>query len=151
MIGSGLRLGLLTFTIVVLAQTQPKPTPSDECLQGPLAGGATTQGEKHPLQTLPYTPGLDLDSMDRTADPCVDFYQFVCGGWMKNNPVAADQPSWSVYSKLADESDQFLWGILEEAADPGRARSPLSPRAAARDLSKRECVANSRNNQPSVS
>ena len=123
MIRSRLRLGLLTFAIVVLAQTQPKPTPSDEGLQGALAGGATTQGGKHPLQSLPYAPGLDLDSMDRTADPCVDFYQFVCGGWMKNNPIPPDQPSWNVYSKLADENEQFLWGILEEAADPGRARN----------------------------
>jgi endothelin-converting enzyme/putative endopeptidase len=61
--------------------------------------------------------------MDRSADPCVDFYQFVCGGWMKNNPIPPDQPAWNVYSKLSDENKQFLWGILEEAADPGRARN----------------------------
>ncbi|HEV2578571.1 MAG TPA: M13 family metallopeptidase [Acidobacteriaceae bacterium] len=69
-----------------------------------------------PLQQMPYSPSLDLTSMDRSADPCVDFYKFSCGGWMKNNPIPADQASWSVYAKLANENQQFLWGILEEDA-----------------------------------
>ena len=34
-----------------------------------------------PLRAIPYTPSLDLASMDKTVDPCVDFYQYVCGGW----------------------------------------------------------------------
>ncbi len=54
--------------------------------------------------------------MDRSADPCTDFYQFVCGGWMKNNPIPPDQASWSVYGKLTEDNRQFLWGILEEDA-----------------------------------
>ena len=71
---------------------------------------------KQPLTSLPYSPSLDLTNMDRTADPCVDFYQFTCGGWMKNNPIPPDQAGWSVYAKLAQENSQFLWGILEEDA-----------------------------------
>ena len=71
---------------------------------------------KHPLTAIPYSPSLDLNDLDRSADPCVDFYQFTCGGWMKNNPIPPDQAGWSVYAKLADENSQFLWGILEEDA-----------------------------------
>ena len=69
-----------------------------------------------PLEKLPYSPVLDLTNLDRTVDPCVDFYKFSCGGWQKKNPIPADQSSWSVYSKLGYDNQQFLWGILRDAA-----------------------------------
>ena len=69
-----------------------------------------------PLSSIPYSPSLDLTSLDRTVDPCNDFYKFSCGGWIKNNPIPPDQASWSVYAKLGIENQQFLWGILQEDA-----------------------------------
>jgi endothelin-converting enzyme/putative endopeptidase len=73
---------------------------------------------------MPYSPSLDLSDLDRSVDPCEDFYKFSCGGWQKNNPIPADQARWSVYGKLADENQQFLWGILREAA-AAKDRTPV--------------------------
>src|SRR5580704_14145385 len=83
---------------------------------------ASAQTEK-PLASFPYTPGLDLTSMDKTADPCVDFYQYSCGGWKKNNPIPADRARWSVYGKLSQDNQQFLWGILYQLSRQASGRN----------------------------
>ena len=101
------------------APEKPKPTPPPI-----VTPTEPAKPKEHPLTALPYTPSLDLASMDRTADPCADFYQYVCGGWMKSNPIPPDQASWSVYGKLTEENGEFLWGILEEAAKPAADRTP---------------------------
>ncbi|HWZ43690.1 MAG TPA: M13 family metallopeptidase N-terminal domain-containing protein, partial [Candidatus Saccharimonadales bacterium] len=66
--------------------------------------------------TLPYTPSLDVTAMDKSVAPCVDFYQYSCGGWQKKNPIPPDQSSWSVYGKLYQDNLGFLRTILEQAA-----------------------------------
>jgi putative endopeptidase len=68
---------------------------------------------------LPYSPSLDLSSMDKSIDPCVNFYQYSCGGWQRKNPIPADQTGWSVYGKLYEDNLKFLRGILEQAAASG--------------------------------
>ncbi|MGH9521610.1 MAG: M13 family metallopeptidase, partial [Terriglobales bacterium] len=73
---------------------------------------------------LPYTPVLDTTAMDRTADPCQNFFQYACGGWIKNNPIPPDQSSWSVYSKMQDDNRELLRRILETAASPNANRTP---------------------------
>jgi putative endopeptidase len=94
---------------------------------GPLVSqeGSSAKAAPAPASTpyvQPYTPSLDLPSMDRTADACTDFYQYVCGGWMKNNPIPADQARWSVYGKLTDENYRFLRDLLETASRPSPTR-----------------------------
>jgi endothelin-converting enzyme/putative endopeptidase len=77
-----------------------------------------------PLTSFPYTPGLDVSAMDRSANPCEDFYQYTCGGWMKNNPIPPDQAKWSVYGKLYQDNQRFLWGILDGLAKDTAHRNP---------------------------
>jgi len=75
---------------------------------------------------LPYSPSLDLSSMDKSVDPCVDFYHYSCGGWQTKNPIPPDQTSWSVYGKLYQDNLTFLRGILEQAAQPSERRSAVN-------------------------
>ncbi len=61
---------------------------------------------------LPYSPSLDVSSMDQSVDPCVDLYRYSCGGWQKKNPTPPDQTSWSVYGKLYQDNLTFLRVML---------------------------------------
>jgi putative endopeptidase len=76
----------------------------------------STMAKKPDEPVLPYSPSLDLSSMDRSVDPCADFYHYACAGWQKRNPIPEDQTSWSVYGKLYQDNLNFLRGILEEAS-----------------------------------
>jgi len=79
-----------------------------------------------PLTALPYTPSLDLAAIDKSVDPCVDFFHYSCGAWIKDNPIPPDQASWDVYAKLTHENQRFLWGILEQAAKPTPGRDKVT-------------------------
>src|SRR5262245_7443351 len=91
-----------------------------------LATGAPARAaeELKPLSSLPHTPSLDPAAMDKSVDPCVDFYRYSCGSWNKNNPMPADRTRWDVYGKVTQDNQAYLWGLLLDAAKPGPGRTP---------------------------
>src|SRR5215469_8696783 len=62
------------------------------------------------------TSGFAVANMDKTCKPCDDFFQYVNGTWIKNNPIPSDYPSWGGATILADNNQKQLRSILEQAA-----------------------------------
>ena len=67
---------------------------------------------------------MEATSLDRNADPCIDFYRFACGGWVAKNPVPADRRSWGRFQEVQDRNQQILKRILETpSADRDREKA----------------------------
>ena len=80
-----------------------------------LALGACQSGQKS-LGT-----GIDLTNLDTTALPGADFYQYACGGWMKQHPLPDEHSQYGSFTILAENNVKQIQGLIE---DLGRAEQP---------------------------
>ena len=58
------------------------------------ANPPATSNEKRPTANM----GFSADMLDKSVDPCTDFYAYACSKWKAQNPIPSDRPSWGRFN-----------------------------------------------------
>jgi len=90
-----------------------------------LCAAALAQTSAPASSAVPDLEHFSLDQVDRSLDPCSDFFQYACSKWIKANPIPPDQGGWGTFNSLALWNIAAVHNTLEEAAQPSPSRTPV--------------------------
>jgi len=81
-----------------------------------LAISSTSAQQPNTAEQAPKLEHFDPNVVDKTLDPCQDFYQFTCSKWMAAHPIPPDQAAWGTVSGLQYWNEGILRQALENAS-----------------------------------
>jgi putative endopeptidase len=88
------------------------------------AAPAFSQSQPESTATLRELRVFDAALVDKTVDPCENFYRYSCNGWFKRNPLPPDQISYGRFTELYELNRLHLRQILEDVSKPDPNRTP---------------------------
>ncbi|XP_061706650.1 neprilysin-4-like [Cydia pomonella] len=101
-------LAVYTAVLVLTEHWSPRPCVSEDCVG---------------------TASRVIAALNKDVDPCTDFYEFACGGWIKKNPVPEWATSWDQLARLRERLVADLRELLEMEDDPSLPQSVLKAKA----------------------
>lgn len=62
--------------------------------------------------SLSFLAKVIRESMDKSVDPCYDFYEYACGKWSENNPIPEGETEWSLWDIIKRNIEEQIQGIV---------------------------------------
>ncbi|KAF8774872.1 Neprilysin-2 like protein [Argiope bruennichi] len=115
-----LMLSVMAAALAVFGYLYQKNIDSRQAIYVPSNSDRLVSPNSSDISNVCLTPGCVkaaatiLSNMDESVDPCDDFYQFSCGGWLNTHAISEDRSSVSVFSEVQDDLNLKLRVLMEK-------------------------------------